>query len=247
LIPTLLSALVAATCVLASARRLAFAVSPAWLDPDLLAQALEENGRERAARLRQVVVALDRAAWEHDLFSAASSADPMLRPALVNEQLRELDWRAQRWSRVPRVCASIATNAGFLLGSVAIIQGLATDANDISSVVMAAVNALTVGVAGTSFCAAVHVRANRTTRKRLAATDRLVERLCVRTPERERGRADDKPGQVRMPERGARERTTNLGKSACPSESEGADDKPGQVRMPERGARERTTSDGKSC
>ena len=37
------------------------------------------------------------------------------RVALVNEQLAELDYLAQRWERVPRVCASISTSFGFLL------------------------------------------------------------------------------------------------------------------------------------
>jgi hypothetical protein len=40
-----------------------------------------------------------------------------------------------------------------------------------------ALNVITVGIAGTAFCAAAHVRARAMTRGRLAATDKLVERL----------------------------------------------------------------------
>ena len=178
MIPTLISALVAAACALASARRLAFAVSPVWLAPELLARVLAENGPEGAATLRQMVAAAERATWERELLAAASSTDPMRRPALVNEQLREFDWRVRRWARVPRVCASIATSVGFLCGSVAIIRGLESGTSDPPvSVLMSAVIALTVGVAGTAFCVAVHLRANRAARRRLAETDRFVERL----------------------------------------------------------------------
>jgi hypothetical protein len=101
---------------------------------------------------------------------------------LVNEQLTELDGRAQRWVRVPRVCASLATSAGFLLASIALVQGLAVPAEDdaptgAGAAIMGALNALAIGIAGTSFCYAVHVRARRLVRERMAAVDRLVLRL----------------------------------------------------------------------
>jgi hypothetical protein len=42
---------------------------------------------------------------------------------------------------------------------------------------VSALDALAIGIAGTSFCIAVHLRARRVVRERLAATDRLVDRL----------------------------------------------------------------------
>jgi hypothetical protein len=121
-------------------------------------------------------------AWEQGLFAAFADRDPRVRDALVNEQLTELDGRAQRWVRIPRVCASLATSAGFLLASIALVQGLAVPAEDdapmgAGAAIMGALNALAIGIAGTSFCYAVHVRARRLVRERMAAVDRLVLRL----------------------------------------------------------------------
>lgn len=175
--PALLSALVAAACMLASTRRLAFAIMPVWLDPQLLLAALDGDSERALATLRQIVMACPPAVWERDLVTASSTGEASSRPALVNEQLREFDWRIQRWARVPRVCASIATSAGFLFGSAALIQGLSLEAVDVTATLVSAVNALAIGVAGTSFCVAVHLRARRVVRERLAATDRLVERV----------------------------------------------------------------------
>jgi hypothetical protein len=176
--PALLSGLVAAACVLASARRLAFAILPVWLDPQLLVTALEEDRDGALQKLQQIVSADQRAGWERELVASASTSDVSSRPGLVNEQLRELDWRAHRWARVPRVCASIATSAGFLFGSLALIQSLSVEAGDVTlRALVSAVNALAIGIAGTSFCVAVHIRARQAVRKRLAATDRFVERL----------------------------------------------------------------------
>jgi hypothetical protein len=95
----------------------------------------------------------------------------------VNEQLAELDYRAQRWGRVPRVCASISSTSGFLLASLAMRAGLASEDMDINAAVLAAINVVTIGLAGTAFCVAAHVRARAMTRARLAATDALVDRL----------------------------------------------------------------------
>jgi hypothetical protein len=182
------SALVAVACVLASARRLALAVQPTWLDARLLAKALEREPSVRGdadriveetswAKLRNAIAACDRAIWENELIAALETADERTRIALVNEQLRELDWRAQRWARVPRVCASVATSAGFLFACVAVLRGLAVPTEETNAVLISAVDALAVGIAGTSFCAAVHGRARRIASERLAATDRLVEHL----------------------------------------------------------------------
>jgi hypothetical protein len=172
-----LSALVASACVLASARRLAWAVSPAWLDPQPLFEALRGERAADWPRLRAAVAACDQAKWENDLIAALGATDERSRVALVNEQLRELDWRAQRWARVPRVCASVATSAGFLFACISLLRGSALSVTDLGASLVTALDALAIGIAGTSFCIAVHLRARRLVRERLAATDRLVDRL----------------------------------------------------------------------
>jgi hypothetical protein len=190
---TVLSALVAAACVLASVRRLACAVQPTWLDPQLLTVAVRDGaaaGLDRAAAgasgvpsapdwvgLRAAIAACEDATWEHDLLAALEASDEPSRVALVNEQLRELDWRAQRWARVPRVCASVATSAGFLFACVALIRAVALPNDDGSAALVSAVDALAIGMAGTSFCIAVHVRARHIVAERLAAAARFVDVL----------------------------------------------------------------------
>jgi hypothetical protein len=177
-----LSCLVAVACIVASARRLAQAVDLTSLHPGLLLDALKgDDAPAVCAKLYDAVATDSRFDWERDLLSAFTVAPPM-REALVNEQLTELDWRAQRWARIPRVCASVATSAGFLLASIALVQGLSAPADDDTPLgtreaIVGALSALAIGIAGTSFCYAVHVRARRIVRDRLAAVDRLIVRL----------------------------------------------------------------------
>lgn len=176
----LLSAVVALGCVLASARRLVFAVDATSLDPTLLARAFESADAAGRRALRDSLTARADLAWEHDVFAALAEPSAAARDAALEEQLIELDWRCQRWGRVPRVCASIATSAGFLFASVALMQGLAAPAGEspaVRAALFAALDALVVGIAGTVFCAAVHLRTRRVSRDRLAATERLVARL----------------------------------------------------------------------
>ena len=173
----ILSALVAMACVAASARRLGWVVAPTSLDAGMLLEVVQSPQDWR--RLRDGV---QDPSWERDVFQALVEDDPRSREALVAEQLRELDWRAQRWARVPRVCASIATSAGFLFGSIALLQGLALPAEEggapaSGAALVSALNALTIGIAGTAFCVAVHLRTRRIIRERVQATERLVRRL----------------------------------------------------------------------
>jgi len=178
-----LSCLVAIACVVASARRLAQVVMLTSLHPGVLLDALQgDDALTVCTKLHEASAANEALAWEQGLFAAFADRDPRVRDALVNEQLTELDGRAQRWVRVPRVCASLATSAGFLLASIALVQGLAVPAEDdaptgAGAAIMGALNALAIGIAGTSFCYAVHVRARRLVRERMAAVDRLVLRL----------------------------------------------------------------------
>jgi hypothetical protein len=178
-----LSCLVAITCVVASAYRLTQAVSLTSLDPGLLLDALKsDDSRRLCAKLQEGTAGGDSVSWEREIMAAFAESDPRARDALVNEQLTELDGRAQRWARIPRVCASVATSAGFLLASIALVQGLSlpAEAEPVgagATTVVGALNTLTIGIAGASFCYAVHLRARRLVRKRLAAVDRLILRL----------------------------------------------------------------------
>lgn len=168
--------------MLASARRLAWAVAPTRLDAGLLLDAVRDETDWRT--LRAAVAAQPEPTWERDLFQALGEADPRSRDALVTEQLLELDWTAQRWARVPRVCASIATSAGFLFGCISLLQGLSLPSEEGSApalgvALVSALNALTIGIAGTAFCVAVHLRTRHLVRERHQVTERLVARLLV--------------------------------------------------------------------
>jgi hypothetical protein len=179
---TLASALVATACALASARRLAQAVAPTFLDAGLLSEALAGDDAKALWRKMGDAIGTDeRLGWERGLFEAFASRDRRTMDGLLNEQLLDLDGRVQRWARVPRASASIALSAGFLFASVTLLRGLAVaaegDMGAVPGALASALGALTIGVAGASFCIAVHVRAVRAVGQRLAGTDRLVNRL----------------------------------------------------------------------
>jgi len=178
-----LSCLVTVVCVFASARRLARVVALTTLHPGPLLDALKgDDPLVVCAKLHAAIGSDEHFAWERDLLAVVVPIQPRAREAQVNEQLTELDGRVERWARVPRVCASVATSAGFLLASVSIVRGLAVPAADDAPVgaraaIEGALDALTIGIAGAAFCYSVHVRARRLVRDRLAEVDRLVLRL----------------------------------------------------------------------
>lgn len=181
-----LSVLVALACVFASARRLWFAANPTALHPDdVIAFLGRSHDKEALTRLREKVRDVPGADWERDLLEALDDPRPEARAALVNEQLTELDLRMQRWARVPRVCASIATSAGIMLGTLVLRNGLA-NAPDLTGdlgelfvrdVLSDAISVACFGIVGTAFCIAAHAHSRRMTRARLQAADRMVERL----------------------------------------------------------------------
>lgn len=177
---------VALACVAASARRLWFAANPTAIHPDDVVASLGRSP-DRAAleRLRHALADVPEADWERDLLDALAEPREEARAALVNEQLTELDLRMQRWARVPRVCASVATSIGIMLGTLVLRNGLA-DAPDLSGdlgelfvreVLNDAISVVGFGIVGTTFCIAAHAHARRMTRARLKAADRMVERL----------------------------------------------------------------------
>lgn len=161
---------------------MALVVAPTHLDPDVVARAIVDASG--VARLRAALAARPDLTWERQLVEAACTPDAATREAILGEPLSELDWALERWDRVPRVCASVASSAGFLCATVSVIEALAlpddTDAGPVlGRVLAAALGAFTVGLIGTSFCAAVHLRTRGLAKARLAAADRLVERLLA--------------------------------------------------------------------
>lgn len=163
----------------ASVRRLSFAANPTVFHPDDVVAALGKGtGLEG---LRAIAQREPSAEWERDLFAALSTREADARIALVNEQLTELDLRLQRWARVPRVCASVATSVGILLGTLVLRRGLAEaaeiDEKYVWSILNDAISVVAFGIVGTAFCIAAHAHARRLTRVRLEATDRMIEKL----------------------------------------------------------------------
>jgi hypothetical protein len=174
---------VALVCVLASARRLYIVTSPTALIPQDVIDAVGKG--TPLSELRRAVDDEPDAGWERDLFDALREPSPEARAALVNEQLTELDLRMKEWERVPRVCASIATSFGILLGTLVLRQGLA-NAPDLSgdlgelfvrSVLSDAISVACFGIVGTAFCIGAHAQAKRLAKARMEAADRMVERL----------------------------------------------------------------------
>ncbi|AKV01730.1 hypothetical protein AKJ09_08393 [Labilithrix luteola] len=179
------AALVALACVAASARRVWFAANPTWLEPETFLAEVARSKVNPLEALRDLVAKAPEAEWERELLEAMSVTSPEQRAALVNEQLTELDYRIQRWARVPRVCASVATSVGFLLATLVLRRGLTeagelpTDAGDllVRGLVGDALTVAALGVVGTAFCIAAQTQAKRLATSRTKAADKLVERL----------------------------------------------------------------------
>jgi hypothetical protein len=173
----LLAGLVSLACIVGSIRRLSQAVSPTAFDAGLLLGALKSGSDLSALREGLALVAC----WERDLLEAASDSNPAARGPLLAEQVIEADWATERWIRAPRVGASVATSAGFLCACVILIQALgdsASGASEAAGVTLTpALDALALGIVGTTFCVAVHLRARAITRERRAAVDRLLDRV----------------------------------------------------------------------
>jgi hypothetical protein len=179
----LLAAVVALACVAASARRIWLAANATALHPEEALAAVKTRG---AGAFRAAAEREPAADWERDLLAALAASDAQARVALVNEQLTELDWRIQRWQRVPRVCASIAASFAFLLATLVLRQGLAGGAELLDSdavelvvrgLVGDALSVAALGLVGTAFCIAAQSQSKRIAAARLKAADRLVEAL----------------------------------------------------------------------
>jgi hypothetical protein len=171
--------LFAAACAAASARRLAAVVSPTSVDHTVLLE-LADTPEGLGAALTAA------GGWEQDLAAAAQDGDAHRRDALVGEQLTEFQERVDRWAGIPRVCARLSTSMGFLCACIALLEGLSLPADDtegfsegLHGALMSALGSLALGIAGTSFCVAVHFRARRLRLVRTAAVDRLVGQLLA--------------------------------------------------------------------
>jgi hypothetical protein len=177
--------LVAHACAAASARRVWFAANATALHPeDIHAALASAKGPEAITALRELVANEPDADWERELLDALT-APVAHRIALVNEQLTELDYRIQRWARVPRVCASIATSFGFMLATLVLRKGLA-DTGDVpievgemvlKGLVADALMVGAMGLIGTAFCIGAQSEARRIAKGRSVGADKLVERL----------------------------------------------------------------------
>jgi hypothetical protein len=150
----------------------------------MVLDALEGDPSGRVLRgLVRVLATDDQFVWERELFAAIATEDPVQHEALVGEERLEVHERRQRWVRVPRVCARVATSAGFLFGSIALIRGLGEPLGDdlqdpqapVYAALASALGALAIGIAAAAFCAAVHMRANRASRERMSAISRLLD------------------------------------------------------------------------
>ena len=184
----LLSALVAVACVLASARRLAWAVAPTSLDAAVLLQALRgRQSRRRCRRFGRRSCSRDDLGWERDLFARARRAGR----AVPRRPRRRAAARARLGGPAmgagPAGVRQHRHERGFPLriaGSPARARaagGRGRRAGARARRSIAALNALAVGIAGTAFCVAVHVRARRVVSERVAAAERLVE-PCADSP-----------------------------------------------------------------
>ena len=196
MVPEILSAAVALVCVLASARRLAWAIAPMDLDARLVADALEKDASRPGgaapgllARLQHVLArdARDagdgRFALELRVLEALSVVDDEEREARLGEEMTEVEGRSERWARVPRVGASVASSAGFLFAALALIHAFGLPAGDdmldptgpVHVAIASALGALALGMAAAAFCASVHMRARRARRERMSAVSRLFD------------------------------------------------------------------------
>jgi hypothetical protein len=177
--------LVVLGCVGASATRLRFALEPTFYDPRVLEQVLARwKGAEGGlARFESLVAGAGEAAWEVALLGALRARSE-IRAAVVNEQLTELDHLLQRWARVPRVCASICSSAGFLLAAMVLRasllgsnEGAAGTSEMVDAAVFQALDVAALGLSGTAFCIAAQIQARRAAAASAGSYDRLVERL----------------------------------------------------------------------
>ncbi len=176
----------------ASARRLRYVVELTPIDDGALAGCLAGRASSPpplpalAARL----AALPDADWERGVLAAVEHGQES-RAAMLGESMTELDFRARRWARVPRVCASLASSFGFLLATVSLRVGLANVVSpagestevSVNTAVLDAVDVVAIGLVGAAFCAAIQYRSRALLSLRMTGAGRLVDLLDSLSPE----------------------------------------------------------------
>lgn len=98
------------------------------------------------------------------------------------EQELDLDYALLRWGRVPRVCASLSTSAGFMIASLLLRDALMNDGvlgGDIALLltqgpVGEAMAVAGFGLAGALYCGTFHSLMAHTLRRRRGDADRIV-------------------------------------------------------------------------
>ncbi len=118
---TICAAIVALGCIAACTRRLYLATHPIAFHPSVW---LDHVKRGESELVLRAIGKDPKAVWERELTGAVAEPNAEARVGRVNEQLSELDFLLARWERVPRVCASIASSAGILFGSLVLRFGL---------------------------------------------------------------------------------------------------------------------------
>ena len=160
------------------AHRLSLAVAPTAFDLELLLPALKQPGG--LAKVRQGLAAFD--CWERDLLEAATASPPAARGPLMDEQVVEadsstgaLDPRAPgRREHLHQRGLSVCVGGPHPGPGRCRVRGRASRDGVEPSL---ALDALALGIVGTAFCVAVHLRAQVVTRQTRLAVDRLVDHL----------------------------------------------------------------------
>lgn len=175
------SALVAGACALASTWRLRNLQVATYHHPGEAAEALARGGAARAAAIALMETAPEES-WERSICAAAATPSGPLRDAMRVEQELDLDYALLRWGRVPRVCASLSTSAGFMIASLLLRDALMNDGvlgGDIGLLltqgpVGEALAVAGFGLAGALYCGTFHGLMAHTLRRRRGDADRIV-------------------------------------------------------------------------
>jgi hypothetical protein len=187
LLVVVIALVVSIACAIAAGMRLFFVYEAVSFDPELVARELRgDEGRAFAPALLSTLETAAPSADERGLLAAVrGGAGPERDEAEMSEQLLELEHRFNRWVRVPRVCASIASSAGLLLATWAMRLALA-DApalgderfrTAIEAAIGRALGVAAIGAAGTVTCIALFHEARRLARARREAAVKVIERM----------------------------------------------------------------------
>lgn len=183
------SAVVAASCAVASTWRLLLLQSATHHHPGELAEALAKGGPAQRAALA-LMGGAPEGSWEHALCASAATCEGPERDAMIVEQELDLDYALLRWGRVPRVCASLSTSAGFMLASLLLRDALTAEGalgGDVGELLVRGPvgEALAVagfGLAGALYSGTVHGLVAHILRRRRGDAERVASALLEGAP-----------------------------------------------------------------